>query len=271
LLGQSDKTARESNQPVEPFRVVGNVYYVGANEITAFLVTTPKGHVLVNAGFVETVSIIESSIRKLGFRVEDIRYLLVGQAHSDHAGGLAQLKARTSAKLIASDGDAPLLERGGRDDPQFGSRFLFPPVRPDRIVRDGDRIVLGGTELVALITPGHTPGCTTWTMRTRENGRDFDVVFVGGATAPGYRLLDNPRYPNAEGDFARTFDLLEKLPCDVFLGAHGSYFDLESKRERLSRKGPNPFVDSGALRRYAAAIREDHTRQVARERASGAN
>ena len=221
-LAQSDPVSRSWNQPVTPFRITGNLYYVGATDITSFLITTPKGHILLDGGFVETVPMILANIRTLGFDPKDVRILLNSHAHYDHAGGLAELKRVTGATFYASRGDVPLLARGGLDDPQFGDRFPFPPVVADRIVRDGMRIRLGGTALVAHITPGHTPGCTTWTTRIGKH----DVVFVGSPTAPGYRLVGNPRYPNAVEDYRAQFRTLKRLDCDIFLASHGNFFGL---------------------------------------------
>lgn len=219
----SDPGFDKWNQPVEPFRIIGNIYYVGANELTSFLITTPKGHIVIDGGVEETAPMILANIRKLGFEPKDVKILLNSHAHTDHAGGLAELKRVTGATLYASRADIPMLSRGGLDDPQFGNRFPFPPVYADRIVQDGQRITLGGTTLTAHLTPGHTPGCTTWTMRTAGK----DVVFVGSPTAPSdYKLTNNPRYPNAIADYRAQFATLKSLGCDVFLASHGNFFDL---------------------------------------------
>lgn len=222
-FAQSDPTSRSWNQPVEPFRIAGNIYYVGATDITSYLITTPKGHIVLDGGFVETAPMILANIRKVGFDPKDVKILLNSHAHTDHAGGLAELKRATGATLYASRGDVPQLARGGLDDPQFGNKYPFPPVHADRILKDGHRITLGGTTLVAHLTPGHTLGCTTWT--TRAGGKN--VVFVGSPTAPSeYRLTNNPRYPNAIEDYRMQFAKLKSLGCDVFLGSHGAFFGL---------------------------------------------
>ena len=247
-LAQADPQNRNQNRPVKPFRIIGNVYYVGASEITSYLIATPKGHIVIDGGFVEMAPMIRANIEKLGFRFQDVKILLNSQAHFDHAGGLSVLKHETGAMFMASEGDAPLLERGGKDDPQFGSRFSFPPITPDRILHDRDRVELGGSVLTAVLTPGHTPGCTTWTMTVREKGKPYHVVFVGGPTFPSYKLVGNENYPNAASDFRHTFATLKSLPCDVFLGAHGSYFGLQDK---LRRKAG--FVDAKGYRAAVAA------------------
>jgi metallo-beta-lactamase class B len=255
LFAQKDPVSRSWNQPVEPFRIAGNLYYVGASDVTSYLITTPKGHIVLDGGFEETAPMILANIRTLGFRVEDVKILLSSHAHYDHAGGLAELKRATGALLYATPGDLPQLARGGLDDPQFGDRFPFPPVEADRIIEDKGTVSLGGTTLVARITPGHTRGCTTWTMKLVEKGADLDVVFVGSPTAPSeYRLTDNPRYPNAVDDYRRQFATLESLACDIFLASHGNFFELESKRAALSRHPrANPFIDSEGYHRFVAA------------------
>ena len=254
-FAQSDPVSRSWNQPVEPFRIIGNIYYVGASDITSYLITTPKGHIVIDGGFVETAPMILENIGKLGFRVEDVEILLNSHAHLDHAGGLAELKRVTGATLHASRGDVPQLARGGLDDPQFGNRFPFPPIEADRIVEDGQRISLGGTTLVAHLTPGHTRGCTTWTTRTAGK----DVVFVGSPTAPGYRLTNNPRYPNAVEDYRRQFATLKSLGCDVFLGSHGNFFGLA---EMVA--GKKKFAGCDEYHAFLSAIERRFEEQVSR-------
>jgi metallo-beta-lactamase class B len=260
MAAQSDPVSRSWNQPVEPFRIAGNVYYVGASDITSYLIATPKGHIVLDGGFEQTAPMILANIRKLGFRVEDVRILLNSHAHVDHAGGLAELQRATGATLYASRGDVPQLARGGLDDPQFGNRFPFTPVYADRIVEDGDRISLGGTTLTAHITPGHTPGCTTWTTRVRDHGRTLDVVFVGSPSAPSeYRLTANPRYPHAVADYRRQFTTLKSLGCDVFLGSHGTFFGLE---EMVA--GKKKFAGCDAYHAFLSAMERRFEDRVAR-------
>ena len=248
LFAQQDPVSRSWNQPVEPFRIARNLYYVGANEITSFLITTPKGHILLDGGYEETAPLIVASIRKLGFEPEDVQILLSSHAHLDHAGGLAELKRITGATLYASAEDIPMLARGGLDDPQFGNRYPFPPVYADRILRDGSEVTLGGVTMTARITPGHTRGCTTWLLRTGG----LDVVFVGSPSIPSeYKLVGNPRYPNAAADYEKQFAILKSLRPDIFLASHGNFFDLEEKRAALIRDGKvNPFVDREGYHRF---------------------
>ncbi|HEV7922118.1 MAG TPA: subclass B3 metallo-beta-lactamase [Thermoanaerobaculia bacterium] len=246
--------AQLGNDPVEPFRIVGNIYYVGASDITSYLITTPKGHIVLDGGFAETAPMIVANIRKLGFEPRDVRYILNSHAHLDHAGGIAELRRVTGAKFLASAPEAAQLARGGLDDPQFGNRFPFPPAPPDQLVRDRQQITLGGTTLTAHITAGHTRGCTTWTMRAA--GRD--VVFLCSATAPtDYRLVGNPRWPDAVADYRRTFATLRALPCDVFLAAHGGFFDLQSKIGH-----PERFVDPAGYKAHLDALEESFNKRV---------
>lgn len=264
-FAQKDPVSRSWNQPVEPFRIIRNIFYVGASDVTAYLIATPKGLIVIDGGFQETAPMILGNIEKLGFSRGDIRILLNSHAHYDHAGGLAAIKSATGATFIASEGDAPLLARGGKDDPQFGNELPFPPITPDKLARDGDRVALGGTILTAHITAGHTRGCTTWTTTVREGGRNYDVVFVGGPSVPPqYKLAGNARYPDAVDDYRRQFVTLKSLRCDVFLAAHGNFFDLAGKMKRVGAK-PNPFIDPAGYKKFVAAMEAEFEERVKEE------
>ena len=276
VRAQADPTSRSWNQPVEPYRVIGNVYYVGASDISSFLITTPQGHILLDGGFEETVPIIESGIRKLGFRVEDVKILLNSHAHYDHAGGLAHLKRDTGAQMVGSEGDAERLAQGGHGDPVLGDTALFAPVVVDRQVRDGETVSLGGVTLTAHLTPGHTRGCTTWTMDAVDtDGAKRHVVFVGSATVlPDTRLVERPSYPGIAADYETTFRVLKALPCDVFLASHGSFYGAIEKAARLAgekakgKKGVNPFVDPAGYRAFVERKERDFREALAKERES---
>ncbi|HEX5483162.1 MAG TPA: subclass B3 metallo-beta-lactamase [Terriglobia bacterium] len=235
----------EPNQRVSPFRIMGNVYYVGGSNVTSFLIVTRQGSILIDGGYARTAPEIEQNIRKLGFHLYDVKILLNTHAHLDHAGGLAQLKRDTGADFEAMAEDAPTLERGGRGDFYFGNRLTFPAIKPDRILHDGDTVSLGGVTLHAVLTPGHTKGCTTWTWTEHENGRSYHVVDVCSATVlPGYRLVGNTAYPGIARDYRKTFERLKHLPCDVFLASHASFFSMQEKLARFKRdEKSNPFVD----------------------------
>jgi metallo-beta-lactamase class B len=238
-------------QPVKPYRIIGNVYYVGANELTSYLITTPQGHILIDTGMEEMAPQIEKNIEALGFHVRDVKILLNTQAHIDHAAGFAELKRATGAKLLASRGDAPVIESGGAKDFLWPDRFGWEPAKVDGIVEDGQKIVLGGVALTAHLTPGHTKGCTTYTMTVREEGKDYHVLFLGSTSRVGAKLIGNEKYPQIADDFQKTFQLLRGLPCDVFLASHGSFYDSLKKAERLARgEQPNPFVDPQGFRAF---------------------
>ena len=250
---QQNENDRKSNAPVEPFRIIGNVYYVGASEVTSFLIATPDGHLLLDGGFAETVPQIRENIKRLGFKLEDVKFLLNSQSHYDHAGGLAELKKLSNAKMVASEGDKPSLENGDRNNFAWGDTLIYTPVKVDRVVRDGEEIELGGVRIKAVITPGHTPGCTTWTLPVKDNGQTYNAVFVCSASVPGYKLTGNQKYPNIIGDYESTFKILKNLKVDIFLAAHGSFFDLLGKAERLrSGARPNPFIDPDGYHPYVA-------------------
>jgi metallo-beta-lactamase class B len=244
LLAQADAKSRAWNQPVPPFRILGNLYYVGATEVASFLITTPEGHFLLDGGFAETAPQIERNIAQLGFNLRDVKMLLNSHAHLDHAGGLAELKKLTGASLIAMAADVELLEHGGHADFRFGDTLAFPPVKVDRFIHDGESIELGGQKMIARLTAGHTKGNTTWTTQITDNGKRYDVVFAGSVTTLDYRLSGRESYVGIAADFKKTFAILKQLPCDVFLSDHGSFFSFKEKRERLVRgEKPNPFID----------------------------
>ena len=246
-----DEESRKWNQPVKPFKIVGNVYYVGAHEVSSYLITTSQGHIILDSGFNETVPQIRQNVAALGFRFEDVKIIISSHAHADHVGGLAQLKQLTGAKLMVMEADAELLARGGRNDPNFGDNFLFQAVTTDRKLRDGDMVQLGDVTMTARHTPGHTKGCTTWTMKVREGSNVYDVVIIGSVSAPGYKLIGNAGYPKIVEDYESSFRLLKNLPCDVFLAPHGSFFSLHEKRKRMDEGAPqNPFVDKDELKRF---------------------
>lgn len=280
--GQATEEWRSWNRAVEPFRIAGNLWYVGASDVTSFLITTPAGHVILDGGFAETAPQILANIRKLGFEPTDVKYLLSSHAHLDHAGGLAELERATGAQVVASAEDAPALESGGRDDFAWGDTMTFPAVKVDRRIADGDTVALGGTTLVAHLTPGHTRGCTTWTLALGDAEPRLHALFLCSVTAPGYRLVGNDKWPEIAAAFAATFRKLETLPCDYFLAAHGSVFDLEGKRKRATMglgvgggpaRGPaagpaNPFLDAVGCRAYLKSAQENFENELARQRAA---
>lgn len=263
------RTIAEWSTPTTPFRIAGNVHYVGTAGLSAYLITDPKGHILIDGAMAQNVDGIVANIRALGFRIEDVRYLLINHAHFDHAGGLARLKAMSGAMLLASAGDAPDLEAGktaGRKD-----LLHFAPVHVDRLIREGTHIRLGAIDLVTHMTPGHTKGCTSWSYRTAEAGRPLDIVFACSLTVAGQDLTGgNPAYPDPAGDFRRTFALLRGMKADIFLNFHPGAFDMDAKRKRLEAGDAFAFVDPGELRRRVdaadAQFRKELAEQTARKR-----
>jgi metallo-beta-lactamase class B len=268
-LAASGQANTPGNEPADPLRIADGVYYVGASDIASYLITTPAGHILIDAGYESTVPIIQANVEKLGFHLRDIKILLNTQAHFDHSAGFARLKELTGARLMVSEEDAPLIESGGHGDYLFGDRFPFPPARVDVRLKDADTVRLGGVVLTAHLTPGHTKGCTTWTFDASDRGRTYHVVVVGGSTInPGTKVSGMATYPNITRDFTRTYEVLESLPCDIFLGAHAAYFDGAEKaaRRRAHPDGPNPFVDPAGYRAHVERAKQRFREQLAAER-----
>jgi metallo-beta-lactamase class B len=264
-FGQADPASRAMNQPVPPFRIAGNLYYVGATEVSSFLITTSQGDFLLDGGFAETAQQIERNVAQLGFKIEDIKILLNSHAHFDHAGGLAELKQKSSAKFIANAGDAELLKTGGHGDFRFGDTLLFPPIQPDQIIRDGESIRLGDQVMTAHSTPGHTKGNTTWTTKIRDGDKTYDVVFVGSQSSLDYKFVGQESYPGIRADFEKSFAILKNLPCDIFLGSHGSFFNFLEKRERVLRGEMNAFIDPDGYKRYLMESEKDFREKVAKQ------
>jgi metallo-beta-lactamase class B len=251
------------NDPFPPFRIAGNIHYVGTNRMALFLVTTPAGHILIDSGFEANVPRLEQSVEALGFRFEDIKILLFSHAHIDHVQAHALVKKMTGARVVSSAADAPTVESGGKQEWAYGDLFAWPPCPVDQIVGDGDVVELGGTRLTARLTPGHSKGAITWTTTVEEDGRRLAVVFyASGNVPPGGKLIDNPAYPGVVAAFEQSFALWKSLPCDVFLGAHGEFFGLQKKWKRLQAgEKPNPFIDPAGYRQ-AIADAEKKFRQV---------
>lgn len=254
------------NKPQAPLKIISNIYYVGTTDVGIYLIVTPKGSILLDSGFLETVPQVRANIATLGFKLEDVKVLLVSQAHYDHVGGMAEMKHLTHATLEVSKPDAKLMAGGGQDDYGFGDKYMYQPVQADKLLADGDKVELGGVTLTAHLTPGHTKGCTTWTMQAEERGKLYSVVFLCGVTVPGYKLVGNAGYPNIVSDYERSFVVLKALPCGVFLGAHGRYFNLQEKLAKL-RADPksNPFIDPDGYRKYLNDSDQDFQKLLAQQ------
>jgi metallo-beta-lactamase class B len=258
----------EWTTPHVPFRIVGNVYYVGSQDLASYLITTPQGLILINSSLTSSVPLIRKSVEALGFHFKDVKILLISHAHWDHAAGSAEIKRLTGAKYMVMDADVPVVESGGRADFQYGAspENRYPAAKVDRVLHDGDEVKLGGVVLVAHKTAGHTKGCTTWTMRVREDNKTYNVVIVGSPNVnPGFKLVGNTAYPTIAQDYESGFQTLKALPCDVFLGAHGSYFGMEAKFAQRKPGAANPFVDPEGYKKYVAEREQTFRAELAKQ------
>ena len=255
-------------EPFPPFRIAENLYYVGSKGLASYLVTTPQGHILINSDLEASVPQIQTSVTQLGFKFSDVKILLISHAHWDHNAGSARVKELTGATYMVMEGDVDVVHSGGKTDFHYGADAgtHFPITRVDRVLRDGDEVKLGNVVLVAHHTPGHTKGCTTWSMTVRIGGKTYNAVIIGSPNVnPGYRLVDNAKYPTIAQDFERTFRVLGSLRCDVFLGAHGSYFDLESKYARFRAGAADAFVDPAGCREFVRQKAGEFRAELARQ------
>ncbi|GAC1421910.1 MAG: subclass B3 metallo-beta-lactamase BJP-1 [Acidobacteriaceae bacterium] len=244
--------------PIAPFQIADNLYYVGSQDLASYLIHTPAGEILINSSLQSSPALIQKSVEQLGFHIHDIRILLISHAHWDHDAGSVEILRMTGAKYMVMDADVPYVESGGRKDPVYGAQ-PYPAGHVDRILHDGDTVTLGGVTLVAHKTPGHTPGCTTWTMRANAAGKLRDVVIVGSWNVNSeFHLVDRPghpaTYPGIASDYEHTFAVLKTLPCDIFLGAHGAYFNMLPKLQRMQAgEGPAVWIDPTG---YRAAVQD---------------
>ncbi len=255
------------NAPFEPFRVYGNIHYVGTAAVSAWLITGTRGHVLIDGVIPQSAPLIIANIKKLGFDIRDVKILLNSHAHFDHAGGLAGLQLASGAKMVASATDKPFLEAGDiGHGPSDGMKF--PPIRVDRVVRDGEAIALGDVRLKARITPGHSPGCTSWEMQVREGKAPPKIAFFHcSATVAGQTLVPEV-YPGIQANFRSTFERVAKMKADIFLGNHNNFFDLQEKRAKQIAGDANAFVDPKELQRFNTLMKVAYEKQLAKELAA---
>jgi metallo-beta-lactamase class B len=264
----------EWTTPLAPFRIADNLYYVGSKDLASYLVVTPKGDILINSSLESSPALIKKSVEQLGFHFNDIKILLISHAHADHDAGSTEIKQLTGAKYMVMDADVPVVESGGAKDFAY-PKDLYPATKVDRVLHDGDQVRLGGAVLVAHKTPGHTRGCTTWTMRATIDGQARDVVIVGSWNVnPGYRLVDQPGkpayYPGIAADYERTFVTLKSLPCDVFLGAHGAYFGMLEKLERAKAgAGESVWIDPEGYKAAVAERQQAFEAELTRQQGGG--
>ena len=255
--------------PFPPYRIAGNLYYVGSADLASYLIATPKGLILIDSNLASSPPLIRKSVETLGFRFSDIKILLISHAHVDHCAGSAEIIRETGAKYEVMNGDVSVVESGGKSDFAYGAEkdMQFAPAHVDRVLHDGDTVQLGGTVLTAHLTAGHTRGTTTWTMDETEGGRLLHVVIVGSPNVnSGYKLVGNAVYPRIAADYKHQFDVLRALPCDIFLGAHGSYFDMTEKYARWKAGDKNAFIDPAGYKAYVADREQAFETELQRQR-----
>ena len=236
------QTNPDWHRAIPGFKIAGNLYWVGTADLAVYLINTPEGNILINSDFPEDVPLIRKSIEQLGFKYADTKILLSSHAHGDHDAATSIIQKETGARVMVMDGDVAEVEstRPGR-----------PGARVDRVLHDGDTVMLGGSTLTAHLTPGHTKGCTTWTMQVNDSGRRLNAVIIGSPNVnAGTALVSNKNYPQIAQDYVKTFKVLKSLPVDLFLGAHGAYFGMLAKYDRLKTGGANPFIDPAGYKAY---------------------
>lgn len=261
----------EWNEPQRPFRVHGNTWYVGTRGLSAMLITSPAGHVLIDGGLPESAPLIAASIRALGFKLEDVKLLLNSHAHFDHAGGLAALQRASGAEVVLHPWSAKVLRTGTSlpDDPQFGLYLPFPGVRAARELSDRQVVRLGDLALTAHFTGGHTPGGTSWTWRSCDGGTCWDMVYADSQSPiseDGFKFTGSTRYPGGIADFERGHARIEVLPCDVLIVPHPGLVNLFDKLARRDAGDANALRNSSACREYAAMARQRLAERLGKER-----
>lgn len=256
-------------EPFPPHKIAGNLYYVGSKDLASYLITTAEGHILINSSLEESVPLIRASVERLGFKMSDIKILLISHAHSDHCAGSAEIVRLTGCQYFVTEQDAAAVESGGSLKGRLNRADYtqFPPAKVDRRLKDGEEVKLGEATLVAHLTPGHTRGCTTWTMKVQDGDKALNAVIIGSPNVnPGYVLVDNKTYPNIATDYEQTFRVLKELPVDLFLGAHGGYYGMVAKHELLKAAKTNPFIDPEGYRHYVADRESAFLRELGKQR-----
>lgn len=266
--------AAQSPDWIEPhpaFRIADDLYYVGSKGLANYLITTPQGHILINSDIEANVPLIRSSIESLGFKYTDIKILLISHAHWDHNAASATIKQQTGAKYYVIDADVGVVESGGKTDFQYGgsAETTYPPTKVDRVLHDGDVVKLGNAELVAHLTAGHTKGTTTWSLKVKDGGKTYNAVIIGSPNVnPGYKLVGNTAYPNIAEDYAKSFPAMRALTCDIFLGAHGGYFNMDAKYPNVKTQGTAALVDPDGCKKYITDREKAFNAELAKQRAA---
>ena len=269
LLAPSARATPGDNEPVAPFQIADGLYYVGASDIASYVIKTRDGLILIDGGYDTTAPQILANLKTLGFQPKQVKILLSTHAHLDHAGGLAQLKRETGAPLYVSQADGELMIRGGKGDFFLKDLAPYPPVTPDRVVTDGQKISLGGVTLTAHLTPGHTRGCTTWTFPVKADGKLRQaLVLCSNSVLTGYKLVNNSEYPTIAADYQASYATWKALPCDVFLASHGIFYGLKAKRAAMAPGKPNPFVDPEGCKAFFAKGEAGFQAELARQTAA---
>jgi metallo-beta-lactamase class B len=273
-LAQSREAAPQNpdwTRPFPPFRMIGNIYWVGGYDLSTYLITTPQGNILINTGVGDTAQQIKASVEQLGFKITDTKILTATHGHFDHVAGMADLKKMTGARLIVSEGDKELLESGGKADFRFGELpgARFQPVTVDQTFKDNEKIALGGTELTAHHHPGHTKGATSFTMTVQEAGKSYRVIIANMASInPGVTVNGMAKYPNIAADYARTFRAQQELNIDVWLASHAGQFGMHEKYTPGDAYNPERFVDPKGFQAAVQRLEKAYLDQLAKERSA---
>jgi metallo-beta-lactamase class B len=265
------RQCKEWNRPQAPFQIFGNSYYVGTRGLSSILITSEAGHVLIDGALPESAQQIVANIRSLGFRIEDVKIILNSHVHFDHAGGIAELQRLSGGRVMAGAWSAVVMKKGGvgKGDPQFGAVAPIAPVKNVHELRVGEGIRVGGIEITPHLTPGHTPGGTSWTWKSCEGKTCHDMVYadsVNPVSAGGFQFTDSHTYPTALEDFRRTFAFLETVPCDVLITTHPEVSGLWERVEARKRETPEAIVDTGACRQLAEEGHKQLRYRLAQER-----
>jgi metallo-beta-lactamase class B len=258
-------------KPFPPFKIIGNIYWVGTWDLSTYLITTSQGNILINTGFPDTVPQIKEGIEKLGFKLSDTKILMATHGHIDHVAGMAELKRMTGAKMIMSEQDAVLLEDGGKSDFRFGDGVhqQFEPVKVDQRLKNGDKVRLGDVEITAHHHPGHTKGATSYTLTVKENGKDYHVIIANmPGINPGVKVSGMPKYPAIATDYGRSFHDLKEMQIDVFLASHAAQFKLHDKYKPGDPYNPDRFVDPKGFRTELDRLEKLYRDQLAQEQAT---
>ena len=257
-LAQTVEDRTQDRVAFPSHKVIGNVYSVGTGTLNSYLITTPQGHILINTNFEETVPLLQAAVEKVGFKMADIKIILGSHAHADHMQADAVVKELTGgAMVMAMEQDVPALKN------MKAPSGKAHPV--DRVLKDGEQVTLGGTTLTAHLTPGHTRGCTTWTMRVPDGGRTYDLAIACGGLQEDARLVNNKNYPEIADDFAKSIAVYKKLPVDVFLASHSWFFDPAGKYARMGG-ATNPYIDPAGFKAWVANMEKNHTSLLAEQR-----